>query len=39
MNELKLFHKWYGSGIINSDAATADEKNTYKACNIAQGWA
>ena len=38
MNELKLFHKWYGSGIINSDAATADEKNTYKACNIAQGW-
>ena len=39
MSRLKLFHQWYQSGIINSDAATKPEENAYKACNIAQGWA
>ena len=27
-----------GAGIINSDAATASEDNSYKAASIAQGW-
>ncbi len=35
---LNLLRSWYQSGIINSDAATASEDNSYKAASIAQGW-
>lgn len=35
---LNLLHSWYQSGIINSDAATAAEDQSYKAASIAQGW-
>ena len=38
MDYLKLFHQWYQDGIINSDAATADEENAYKPAAVAQGW-
>ncbi len=36
---LKLYHEWYKSGIINSDAATKPEENGYKPVSMAQGWA
>ena len=35
---LELLRSWYNSGIINSDAATAAEDQSYKAASIAQGW-
>ena len=35
---LNLLRSWYNTGIINSDAATASEDNSYKAAAIAQGW-
>ena len=35
---LNLLRSWYNTGIINSDAATASEDNSYKAASIAQGW-
>lgn len=35
---LNLLRSWYQSGIINSDAATASEDQSYKAASIAQGW-
>ena len=35
---LNLLRSWYQSGIINSDAATASEDNSYKPAAIAQGW-
>lgn len=35
---LNLLRSWYQSGIINSDAATATEDQSYKAASIAQGW-
>lgn len=39
MASLKLLHQWYQDGIINSDAATLPEENSYKPVQMAQGWA
>lgn len=38
MNDLKLLHKWYNDGLINSDAATLAEVPKYRPCYVAQGW-
>lgn len=38
MNDLKLLHKWYQEGLINSDAATLAEAPKYRPCYVAQGW-
>lgn len=35
---LNLLRSWFNSGIINADAATASEDQSYKAASIAQGW-
>lgn len=38
-SNLELFHKWYNEGLINADAATKPEEQTYRPVMIAQGWA
>jgi len=38
MEDLKILHKWYNEGLINSDAATKAETNKYAVCSVAQGW-
>lgn len=38
MDQFKLFRSWYESGIINADASTKAEENSYKICSVAQGW-
>jgi putative aldouronate transport system substrate-binding protein len=35
---LDIFREWYNDGIINSDAATKPESNSYNACSVGQGW-